>query len=102
MNINEFIGLITIFVSGIGFIITIVHVRFYLRSHKVLSRRLKHVFLTDSLIYFITAVFGFWAIFQGDIESAIAYQIIRIPILLLNIIAGIRLYLAYKDIKSSK
>jgi len=98
MSLNDAIGAITIVVSIVGFIITLSHAKFYLRSHKKLSKRLKYVFLTDSLIYFITAVFGFWAIFQGDINSAIAYQIIRIPILLLNIIAGVKLYLTYKEV----
>ena len=97
MNINELIGLITIGIAIIGFIVSIMHARFYVKSNKKLSRRLKWVFVSDALIYFITAVFGFWAVFQGDIHSAIAYQLIRIPILLLNIFAGVRLYMIYKE-----
>jgi len=97
LDLNEAIGLITIGISVIGFFVAIVHARFYLNSNKQLSRRLKWVFVSDALIYFITGVFGFWAVFQGDIYSAIAYQVIRIPILLLNIFAGVRLYLTYKE-----
>ena len=97
MGLNETIGLLTILISIVGFIVAIVHARFYLKSNKQLSRRLKWVFVSDALIYFITGIFGFWAVFQGDIYSAIAYQLIRIPILLLNIIAGVRLYLTYKE-----
>ena len=100
MNINELIGLITIGISIVGFIVAVIHARFYLKSNKKLSRRLKWVFVSDALIYFITGIFGFWAVFQGDIHSAIAYQVIRIPILLVNIIAGVRLYITYKEMQT--
>jgi cell shape-determining protein MreD len=98
MDTNEVIGLITLMVSIVGFIVATVHARFYLDSHKNLSIRLKWVFISDALIYLITGVFGFWAVFQGDLYSAIVYQFVRVPILLLNIVAGVRLYLTYKEI----
>ena len=98
MNLNEIIGIITIIISIVGFIVASFHAKFYFHSQKTLSRRLKWVFISDALIYLITGIFGFWAVFQGDISSAMAYQFIRVPILLLNIIAGIRLYITYKEI----
>jgi len=98
MNLNEAIGLITMIISIVGFIVAAVHAKFYVHSTKTLSKRLKWVFISDALIYLITGIFGFWAVFQGDLFSAIAYQFIRIPILLLNISAGVRLYLTYKEI----
>jgi hypothetical protein len=102
MNINEVIGLITLMISILGFVVAITHANFYIKSPRTLSKRLKWVFLSDALIYLITGVFGFWAVFQGDIVSAISYQVIRIPILLLNIVAGVKLYLTYNLIATQK
>jgi len=98
MGLNEIIGLITMVISIVGFTVAAIHAKFYFHSNKTLSKRLKWVFISDALIYLITGIFGFWAVFQGDLFSAIAYQFIRIPILLLNIIAGVKLYVTYKEI----
>jgi hypothetical protein len=89
-------------VSILGFVVAMTHANFYIKSTRTLSRRLKWVFLSDAFIYLITGVFGFWAVFQGDIVSAISYQLIRIPILLLNIVAGVKLYLTYNLIAKQK
>ena len=98
MGLNEIIGFITMVISIVGFTVAAIHAKFYFHSNKTLSKRLKWVFISDALIYLITGIFGYWAVFQGDITSAIAYQLIRVPILLLNIVAGVRLYITYKDI----
>lgn len=94
----DLVGVITLFISVVGFIVAIHHAKFYLGSSKKLSRRLKWVFFSDAMIYAITGVFGFWAVFQGDLTNAIIYQVLRIPILLFNIFAGIKLYLTYQTL----
>lgn len=102
-------GLVTLLIAAVGFAITLKHGLFFLRSKADISKKLAAVFITDSLIYVITFMFGvsvfidFCAIFNckgSDLDLFFArfWHIVRVPVLLLNIWASYRLYKHYKII----
>ncbi len=102
-EIHTIVGIITMFMSVLGMVLSTRHYLFYRRARKnILSKRLRNVFITDAMIYGITLVFGLWALFDWGFSAAITFQIIRIPILLLNIVASYRLFILYKHMLKEK
>lgn len=99
MDMIEIIGTLTILLSLVGLSVALSFLLFFGQSRKPLARRLKLVFLSDALIYFVTALFGFWAYFEWSFSTAIALQWLRIPVLALNIIASVMLYRHYRQLK---
>lgn len=98
----ELIGIGTILASIIGLIVTLCHVHFFHKTNLPLGRKVKFVFLTDSGIYLMTILFGFWAFLDLGFKTALTLHILRIPLILLNIYAGIQLYRVYKQISNHK
>ncbi len=98
-TVSHLAGVLTILISIVGIAVALTHFAFFSKTTAPLGRRVKYVFLTDAAIYFVTALFGFWAFLELSYEAAIVLQYIRIPILLLNIWASVRLYGHYKNIK---
>jgi len=94
------LGILTILISVVGGVIAFYHFAFYSKAKDInLSQKLRLVFLSDALIYFITLMFGMWALFHWTFEAALVLHFIRIPLLMLNICASVRLYMHYKLIK---
>lgn len=93
------IGLTTMMVSLAGMIITAYHYLFFSRSDEGLAPTVARVFLSDSIIYLITLLFGVWALFDLGFKVAMNLQIIRIPILLFNIYATYRLFQSIKSLR---
>lgn len=92
-------GLLTTIISCLGMFFSFKHFLFYSRMYNNdLARRIRNIFITDSMIYSITFYFGLWAIYNWGFGSAVTAQIIRIPILVLNVIASYRLYVLYKQL----
>jgi len=101
-HLNTIVGIITILISTVGAWFAMKHFLFYNRVKTELSSRLKMVFLSDALIYIITLMFGLWAFFQWGFEVAIIFQYVRVPLLILNMVASVRLMYVYTHIKEMK
>ena len=97
-DIGHASGVLTIIVSFIGAFVAFWHVFFYQKSKSEIAKKMKAVFFSDGLIYLITLAFGLWALYEWGYDAAIAMHVIRIPILLLNIWASVRLYNHYKEL----
>ena len=98
MNHSDITGFLTTIISIVGGIVSLYHFRFFHKGEGHLSKRLKCVFLADSLIYWITAGFGIWSFMEWSFGTAIAIQYIRLPILLFNVYACVRLYNYYRKL----
>ena len=101
-QIPEHIGtaaeFLTIIFSAIGAAVALHHAKFFRGQESTLVARLKDVFFTDALVYLITLVMGvglYW-----NLNLLVKYDILIRPlVLLMNIIATIRLYKHYKQVK---
>lgn len=93
------LGFITIFISIVGFIVAFRQFLFFRRSGEEISKRLGFVFFTDAAIYGATGFFGFLAFFHLPETEWVNGFAIRIPILIMNILASIRLYAHYKKLR---
>lgn len=94
---SETAGIITIVISTAGLFVALSHFVFFNKSNNKLAKKIKTVFLADAMIYMITGIFGVWAYLEWSFETAIFFQYVRIPILLLNVWASWRLYKHYKN-----
>ena len=91
------IGVLTAVVSLFGLIVVTRHYLFY-KGDTELSANLKRVFMSDMAVYGITFLFGIWALLEWSFGTALALHVMRIPILLFNIYAAIKLYTYYKSL----
>ena len=98
LDVNTMIGLLTIIVSSIGVYITSKHASFFRKTDNGLGKSLKYIFTSDALIYIITLLFGVWALFDLGFAIALSLHVIRIPLLILNIMASLHILKVYRDI----
>jgi len=96
---SELAGIATILISVCGIALALTHFFFFGKSKNLLANKVKYVFLTDASIYLVTILFGLWSFLSLDNSTAVVFQYIRIPILILNIWASVRLYKHYKELK---
>ena len=90
--------LFTVMISLIGSAITFIHYRFFKTSNLTLSKRIKLVFLSDSLIYLVTFLMGIGLFF--NLSALIHYDVIVRPfVLTLNVYATIRLFYYFRSIE---
>ena len=89
LTLADILGLITILVSFIGFVFGVHRVVQFFKLKGELSDRLAGVFLSDSLIYLVTVLFGLMT-FLGKDADIILYPV-RIIFICLNIYFGYRL-----------
>ena len=99
MTMEQIVGFLTILISTIGMFIAFKHFAFYRSSDNELSKRISRVFLTDGLIYVITLAFGVWAYMAWPFDVALWMQWMRIPILILNVVASVMLFRHYQQYK---
>lgn len=92
---HNIVGTMTVSASIVGLVLALFHYKFYTRVDSKLSNALKRVFLSDALIYATTISFGVWAFFEASFGTALWLHIIRVPIILLNIVAALNLYKMY-------
>jgi len=102
LHLHGIIGATTTIISLAGAYLALKHYLFYRTVKEKLSSRIKFVFLTDALIYLITLAFGIWALVDYGFAVAVSLQIVRIPLLLLNIIASVRLFILYKELSEER
>jgi len=96
---SDLVGVLTVVVSAIGLFVALAHSMFFVRSESRIASKLKFIFFTDAMIYATTLSFGLWAMFALSINTALYLQWVRIPILILNIYASLRLYSHYRQMK---
>lgn len=89
---------LTIVVSIAGIIVALHHTHFFNRDDAGLSKRMRDVFLTDAFVYLVTLVMGV-ALFFNAAWLVKIDVIIRPFVLILNVIATVRLYRHYKQVK---
>jgi hypothetical protein len=88
-------GWITLAITAGGVSVMAAHVWFFRNTKNVLGRHLRAVFLTDVLVYTVTAAFGIFLLLDLDIEHYLPLQPLRIAAFLANIWAAVRLYRHY-------
>lgn len=97
MFLREPVELLTVFISLIGISVTYLHFHFFKTSDLPLSKRIKLVFLSDSLVYLVTFLMGIGLFF--NLSALVHYDIIIRPfVLMLNVYATIRLFYHFKSI----
>lgn len=96
--IKHIAQILTVIVSGIGIFLSAKHWFFYRMSTEKLSKKIRRVFFTDSLIYIITLIMGLGLILSNDM--LVHYDIIARPVVLfLNVLASFSLYTHYRKMK---
>lgn len=101
MDMN-LLGLITIALSLTGAFVVGAHAIFFHKSDKPIANKIRNVFITDCLLYCITFFFGLGAVMDFKSYEFAEFYLVRILIIALNIVAGIRLYQHYKEIKDGQ
>mgnify|MGYP001113273880 CR=1 FL=1 len=101
-SLHSIIGLVTLGVSAIGMYITGRHYLFFSKSKDKLGKTVSKLFLSDCLIYFLTLLFGLWAMMDLGFKVALNLQIIRIPLLAFNVLAAMRLYTLTQLIRAER
>lgn len=88
-NMLSFLGILTVLVSFVGVIVSYVIAQRFRSLEDEVAQRLYHLFMSDSLFFFITLGFGV-ATFSGIQADFILYPA-RIAIIALNIFYSYRL-----------
>ena len=97
MFLRDYVEGLTVLVSTLGVLATYLHFRFFKNSDLRLSKRIKLVFLSDSLVYLVTFLMGIGLFF--NLSALVHYDIIIRPfVLMLNVYATIRLFYHFKSI----
>lgn len=95
--LRHYAELFTIIVSLVGIAVTFLHYTFFKTSDLPLSRRIKLVFLSDSLVYVVTFLMGVGLFY--NLSTLVHYDIIVRPfVLTLNVYATIRLFYHFRSI----
>lgn len=89
---------LTILVSLAGIIVALHHASFFSRDNKVLSLRIKNVFLSDAAVYLVTLVMGVALYYNWPYLVKIDV-IIRPFVLAVNVWVSVRLYKHYRKYK---